>query len=103
MKGYWIIIGTEVSDQDAQGEYGRLWKPIAEKYQARINPSQVPPLLIEARDAHRVIIVEFPSYEAAKACYYDPAYEKARQFALRASNRELLILKGDISCLSARS
>jgi uncharacterized protein (DUF1330 family) len=97
MKGYWIIIGTEVSDQDAQGEYGKLWKPIAEKYQARIKPSQVPPMLIEARDARRVIIVEFPSYEVAKACYDDPAYEEARQFALQASNRELLILQGEIA------
>ncbi|TGQ24896.1 DUF1330 domain-containing protein, partial [Mesorhizobium sp. M4B.F.Ca.ET.214.01.1.1] len=28
MKGYWLIIGTEISDQQAQAEYGRLWKPI---------------------------------------------------------------------------
>jgi uncharacterized protein (DUF1330 family) len=97
MKGYWIIIATEVSDQDAQGEYGKLWKPIAEKYQARIKPSQVPPMLIEAWDARSVIIVEFPSYEVAKACYDDPAYEEARQFALQASNRELLILQGEIA------
>jgi uncharacterized protein (DUF1330 family) len=97
MKGYWIIIGTEISDQEAQGEYGRLWKPIAERYQARINPSKVPPLLMEVRDAHRLIIVEFPSYEIAKACYDDPAYEEARRFALRASNRELLIVEGEFA------
>jgi uncharacterized protein (DUF1330 family) len=54
-------------------------------------------MLIEARDARRVIIVEFPSYEVAKACYDDPAYEEARQFALQASNRELLILQGEIA------
>lgn len=38
MKGYWLIIGTEISDQEAQAEYARLWKPIGEKYQARSNP-----------------------------------------------------------------
>jgi uncharacterized protein (DUF1330 family) len=96
MKGYWIILGAEISDQGAQGEYGRLWKPIAEKYQARINPLKVPPLLKETGDVRRVVIVEFPSYELAKACYDDPAYEEARQFALRASKRELLILEGDL-------
>ena len=26
---------TAISDQEAQAEYGRLWKPIAEKYQAK--------------------------------------------------------------------
>lgn len=97
MKGYWLILGTEISDQVAQSEYGRLWKPIAEKYQAKLNPQKVPPSLKEARDAHRVIVVEFPSLELAKACYSDPAYEEARRFALRASNRELLIFEGELA------
>ncbi|OWV77158.1 hypothetical protein ATY76_04210 [Rhizobium sp. R339] len=97
MKGYWLIIGTEISDQEAQREYGKLWKPIGEKYNARINPLEVPPALKEARDAHRVTIVEFPSYELATACYDDPAYQEACRFALRASNRELLILKGELA------
>ncbi|TIW23046.1 MAG: DUF1330 domain-containing protein [Mesorhizobium sp.] len=96
MKGYWLIVGTEISDDGAQGEYARLWKPIAEKYQARISPLKVPPLLKEARDARRVIVVEFPSYELALACYDDPDYGEARRFALQASNRELLILKGEL-------
>ncbi|WP_244471873.1 DUF1330 domain-containing protein [Rhizobium phaseoli] len=51
----------------------------------------------EARDARRVTIVEFPSYQLAKACYDDAAYKEARQFALRASNRELLIIEGDFA------
>ncbi|WEK12228.1 MAG: DUF1330 domain-containing protein [Candidatus Pseudomonas colombiensis] len=41
--------------------------------------------------------VEFPSYEQAKACYNDPAYSHAKAFALRASRRELIIIKGDLS------
>ncbi|CAH2408370.1 DUF1330 domain-containing protein [Mesorhizobium escarrei] len=74
MKGYWLIIGTKISNDDAQSEYAKLWKPIAEKYQARINPLKVPPLLKEARDARRVVIVEFPSYDLAQACYDDLDY-----------------------------
>jgi uncharacterized protein (DUF1330 family) len=97
MKGYWLILGTEVADQVAQNEYNRLWPPIAEKYQARLNPTTVPPLLKEARNTTRVIIAEFPSYELAKACYEDPAYQEARQFALKASKRDLLIIEGDLA------
>jgi uncharacterized protein (DUF1330 family) len=96
MKGYWLIIGTQVSDQGAQAEYARLWQPIAEKYQARIKPVPNPGFLREARDAHRVVIVEFPSYDLAQACYEDPAYEEARAFALRASSRELLVFEGNL-------
>jgi uncharacterized protein (DUF1330 family) len=97
MKGYWLILGTEISNDSAQSEYVSLWKPLAEKYQAQINPLRVPPLLREARDAHRLTIVEFPSYELAQACYDDPAYGEARRFALQASERELLILKGELA------
>lgn len=47
MKGYWLILGTEITDQTAQNEYNKLWAPISEKYQARLNPTMVPPLLRE--------------------------------------------------------
>lgn len=96
MKGYWIILGTAVTDQAAQEEYGRLWRPIAEKYEAKINPATVPPVLKEARDTARVIIVEFPTYETAVACYEDPDYQEAREFANKAAQRDLLIIKAEI-------
>jgi uncharacterized protein (DUF1330 family) len=97
MKGYWLILGGSVTDQEAQELYGKLWLPIAKQYNARINPMKVQPLLKEARDTSRVIVVEFPSYELAKACYEDPAYQEAREFALRASKRDLLIFEGEIA------
>jgi uncharacterized protein (DUF1330 family) len=97
MKGYWLILGTEITDQVAKDEYNKLWGPIAEKYQARQNATKVPPLLKEARNTSRVLIAEFPSYELAKACYEDPAYQEARQFALKASKRDLLIIEGDLA------
>jgi len=96
MKGYWIILGTAVADQAAQEEYGRLWRPIAERYEAKINPSKVPPVLKEARDTARVVIVEFPTYDAALACYEDPAYQEAKKMANKAARRDLLIIKAEI-------
>ena len=96
MKGYWLIIGTDISDQEAQAEYGRLWKPIGEKYQARLATVKNAPLLVEARDAGRMLIVEFPTLEIAKACYADPAYEEAKRLALKASKRVLVILEGEL-------
>ena len=97
MKGYWIILGTAISDAAAQADYRLLWAPIAEKYGARLNPTQTPPILKEGRNTARVIIVEFPTYEAARTCYDDPAYQEAKTFALRASNRDLLIVEGDFA------
>ena len=59
--------------------------------------TEVPLLLKEARNTSRVIIAEFPSYEIAKACYEDSAHQEAREFALRASNRDLLVFEGEIA------
>ena len=97
MKGYWLILKAQVTDHEAQGEYARLWEPIAERYQARINPLAAPPALKEARASQQVLVVEFPSLELAVACYDDPAYREAATFALRASDRELLILRGELA------
>lgn len=50
----------------------------------------------EARDAKRMVLVGFPSLETARACYADPAYQEAKRFALKASNRVLVMFEGDL-------
>ncbi len=93
MKGYWFVVAGGIRDTEAQQEYGRLWKPIAEKYNARINPMAEPVIKKEILGTERVIVVEFPSLADAKACYDDPAYQEAMKYALKASMRELFILE----------
>ncbi|MBK4995664.1 DUF1330 domain-containing protein [Pseudomonas sp. S37] len=95
MKGYWIILGTAVTDHEAQQEYGRLWAPIAEQYGARLKVLDSA-ALVEAHTSTRVLAVEFDSYAQAKACYADPAYSQAKAVALRAYRREVLIIEGDL-------
>ena len=94
MKGYWIILGSAVTDTDAQQEYARLWAPIAERYGAKLKALD-PAALLESNNSKRVLAVEFPSYALAKACYEDPAYAEAKAFALRAARRELMVIEGD--------
>ncbi len=96
MKGYWIIWASDVVDPDAQQEYGRLWKPISEQYGAKLKVLEAT-ALVEVHTTRRVLAVEFPTYEHAKACYNDPAYIEAKQFALRASRREMIIIEGDLA------
>lgn len=81
---------------DAQAKYGALWTPISEKYQARLIAAGSSLDLKEARDATRMFLVEFPSFAIAKACYEDPSYQHAKNFALAASNRNLVLLEGEI-------
>lgn len=96
MKGYWLVLGTAVTDPEAQMTYGALWAPIAAKYGARLitNGSLN---LCEGEGIARALLVEFPSVEQARACYDDPDYTHAKAFALAASDRTLLILEGNIA------
>ncbi|GAB7528242.1 DUF1330 domain-containing protein [Pseudomonas sp. 3A(2025)] len=96
MKGYWIILGAEVKDAQAQAEYARLWKPIGEHYGASIRVLE-PDALKELTHASRALVVEFSSYEQARACYADPAYTEAKAHALRAADRQLIIIEGDLA------
>lgn len=96
MKGYWIILGAAVTDTQAQQEYGRLWRPIAEQYGATLK-SLAPGALVEGHSSTRVLAVEFESYALAKACYEDSAYAEAKVWALRAYRRELIIIEGDLN------
>ncbi|QDL94215.1 DUF1330 domain-containing protein (plasmid) [Paroceanicella profunda] len=96
MKGYWLVLGAEVTDAEAQQAYGGLWKPIAQRYGARVNPPEVQAALLEAYKTTRFIIVEFPSFEDARACHDDPEYAPARDWAAKASQREIVLLRGDL-------
>ncbi len=93
MAAYWMVRSGEIKDQAALEEYGRRWSAIAERFQARViarGEHQTP----EGRDSPRVLIVEFPSYSQAIACYEDAEYQQAIVFANRAFDRELTIING---------
>ncbi|MBN5495449.1 DUF1330 domain-containing protein [Pseudomonas aeruginosa] len=96
MKGYWIILGTAVKDLQSQQQYARLWQPIGEKYGAVVKVLDAGSLR-ESCYSSRVLVVEFASLELANACYDDPAYQEAREFALRAAARELIIVEGQLA------
>lgn len=96
MKGYWINFGSAPNDGEAQQEYSGLWGPIAEKYGAKLKVLD-PSALVEFHTGSRVLAVEFASYAQAKACYEDPAYQAAKEFALRAAKREVIIIEGDLA------
>ncbi|WP_226625288.1 DUF1330 domain-containing protein [Alloyangia pacifica] len=96
MKGYWLVLGTDVTDPEAQAEYGRLWAPVAARYGAKVRRGDHAPALLEAGDKSRILLVEFESLAKARACYDDPEYQAARAFAMKAATRELVIFEGDL-------
>jgi uncharacterized protein (DUF1330 family) len=97
MKGYWLILGSDIKDGAAQEQYAALWKPVAERFGAIVRVLDASAVLREAHTTRRIVAVEFPSIEMARSCYADPAYQEAMRFAQVASSRELLIIEADLA------
>ena len=49
----------------------------------------------EGEDFPRNVVVEFPSYDQAVACYESPAYAEALTYAEGAAERIFAIVNGD--------
>lgn len=94
MKGYWIVRGSAIKDEQAMQEYARLWKPLGAKYSARLLAGRGELQAREGKECKRALVIEFPSYEQAIACYEDPDYQTAMEYALKAYDRELIIIEG---------
>ncbi|WP_252993945.1 DUF1330 domain-containing protein [Pseudomonas pergaminensis] len=56
-----------------------------------------PGALPESMTSKRVLVVEFSSYEQAKACNIDPYYAKAKSVAFLAYKREMIIIEGNLA------
>ena len=94
MAGFWIVQGSAVKDQEAFDEYARLWDPIGERYGATFIAAGRQHETREGGDYARVVLIEFPSYEKAVACYDDPEYQAALLYARKAYDRHLVIVEG---------
>jgi uncharacterized protein (DUF1330 family) len=49
---------------------------------------------VEGKLRSRVVIIEFPSYEAALACYRSPEYERSRKLREGISTADIIVLEG---------
>ena len=94
MAGYWIVRGSAVKDQQAFERYVELWKPIGAKYGAVVLAGRGEHQCREGASCERVLLIQFPSYEQAVACYDDPDYQVALEYAHRAADRDLIIVAG---------
>ncbi|HET9069632.1 MAG TPA: DUF1330 domain-containing protein [Amaricoccus sp.] len=93
MPAYWIANIT-VTDAEAYGRYAALaGGPIAAhggRFLARAGRH----VQLEGRDRARNVLAEFPSLEAAEACYRSAEYQAALEHARGASERDLVIVEG---------
>jgi uncharacterized protein (DUF1330 family) len=93
-KGYWIA-HVDVTGPEGYKAYAAAiqapFSQFAGRYLVRGGHSEV----VEGKARPRTVVVEFPSYEAARACYHSPEYQAVKK--LRDGNAEvdLFVIEGD--------
>jgi uncharacterized protein (DUF1330 family) len=93
MPAYWIAHVT-VTDAEAYGRYANLATAAIEAHGGRFLARAGRYVQLEGRDRARNVLAEFPSLEAAEACYRSPEYQAALAHARGAAERDLVIVEG---------
>lgn len=92
-KGYWIA-RVDVSDPDTYQKYmaanGRAFERYGGRFLVRGGPAET----VEGESRSRNVVLEFPTYEAALACWKSKEYQEARQFRLNAAVADLIVIEG---------
>lgn len=93
-KAYWVATYKSVSNPEAFAEYAKL-APAAitaggGKFIARGNPAKVYENAVNAR----VVLIEFPSAQAAIAAHDSPGYQAALKALGNGCDRDIRIVEG---------
>lgn len=92
-KGYWIAHG-DVRDVEQYQAYVRANAAPFKEYGARFLVRGGPFEVIEGSSRSRHVVIEFPSLEAARACWHSPGYQAAIALRKPVSELDLVIVGG---------
>jgi uncharacterized protein (DUF1330 family) len=93
-KAYWVTLYSEVSDPDKLAAYAVLAGPAIQagggRFLARGNAAYA----FENGKIQRMVVIEFPSVEAAHATHESPAYKEAVAALDGGASRDMRIVEG---------
>lgn len=92
-KGYWIA-RIDVHDAEAYKAYVAAAAPVFAAHEARFLVRGGELTAVEGSARSRNVVIEFPSYETALACYRSPEYQQARALRAPVSDGEILVVEG---------
>lgn len=92
-KGYWVVDMT-ITDPEAYKGYQAFVRPFLEKNHGRFIVRGGAAEVVEGTVHPRVVVIEFPSYQAALEVYHSAEYEAGKQLRLGASTGNFTIVEG---------
>jgi uncharacterized protein (DUF1330 family) len=92
-KGYWIG-HLDVHNPDGYQAYKRANGEVFRKYGARFLVRGGQFETVEGNCRTRNVVLEFPDYETALACYRSPEYQKVRALRAPHSVADIIVIEG---------
>jgi uncharacterized protein (DUF1330 family) len=92
-KGYWIA-QVDISDPEGYKGYVAANAEAFKKYGAKFLVRGGKAECVEGRARSRLVMLEFPDFATALACYRSSEYEKARKPRLGKSEVDLVVAEG---------
>jgi uncharacterized protein (DUF1330 family) len=92
-KGYWVA-NVDISNPDEYKKYVAANAVPFRKYGAKFLTRGGKSEMVEGKLRSRVVVLEFPSFEAALACYRSPEYAAAKKLREGASVADIVVLEG---------
>jgi uncharacterized protein (DUF1330 family) len=92
-KAYWIAHVT-VTDPDSYRRYVEANAAAFAKYGARFLARGGRAEVVEGQGQGRNVIIEFDSFERARACWDSPEYQHAKTFRAGAATGDFVIVEG---------
>ena len=93
LKGYWIV-RLDVTDPDVFTRYTAATPAVLGTYGARFLARGGAHESVEGTPRSRNTVIEFPSYEAALACYRSAEYQVLRDLRQSAAVMDLEVVEG---------
>ena len=92
-KGYWIA-RVDVKNEEGYKPYaaanGAIFKKFGARFVIRVGKSES----VEGTARSRNVVIEFPDYASALACYRSPEYQQNMKVRLPHSTADILIIEG---------
>ena len=93
MKGYWIV-RCHVYDPEEFLKYVEISQNIVERFDGSFLIRGGMQLEKETTGYERTVVVKFPDFNTAKACYESIEYQKALSHINKSANRTVAIVEG---------
>lgn len=92
-KGYWIG-RVDVHDPEAYRAYFAAAAPVFARYGVRFVVRNGGFESVEGTARGRNVVLEFPSYADALACYHSEEYQAARELRASISEADIIVIEG---------